>query len=52
MALYNSAVAREKLGERDRAIAAARAALVIYRAIGSLHVATVEAWLRGCGVEP
>jgi tetratricopeptide (TPR) repeat protein len=51
-ALYNGALTHEQLGEHDRAIAAAKAALVILRAIESPHASAVEAWLRERGVEP
>jgi hypothetical protein len=51
--LYNIALAQGKLGERDRPIADTRPRLVIFRSIESpRHVATVEAWPRGRGIEP
>ena len=50
-ALINSADEHEKVGEHDKAIANAKAGLVILRAIESPHVAMVEAWLHARDIE-
>ena len=51
-ALWNSALAHDQLGEHEKAISNARAALVICRQIEDPNATKVESWLRARGIDP